>query len=97
MKPVAFHPEAKAEQAAAARWYEERVPGLGAAFREEAEAAASRIAATPEAFGIVSGDIRRHRLHRFPFGMIYRVEAERVFILAVMHLHRDPTYWEHRA
>lgn len=97
MKRIVFHPEAKAEQAGAARWYDHRVRGLGAAFRNEAEAAASRIAATPEAFGVVADDIRCHRLHRFPFGMIYRVEADRIFILAVMHLHRDPEYWEHRA
>ncbi len=96
MKRIVFHAEAKAELKSAARWYEKRVVGLGASFREESEAAASRIASSPEAFGVVSGDIRCHLLHRFPYGLFYRIQSDRIFILAVMHLHRDPDYWKER-
>ena len=96
MKRVLFHPEAEAEMTAAARWYEERAPGLGAALLDEVEAAIARIAASPEAWSIVTDDIRRHVLHRFPFGVLYRVRSDQVFVLAVMHLHREPHYWEHR-
>ena len=96
MKPVVFHPEADAEVIDAADWYDGRLRGLGADFLDEIDAAVSRISDTPEAFGIVTDDIRRHLLHRFPFGVLYRVEADRIFVLAVMHLHREPHYWERR-
>ena len=34
--------------------------------------------------------------HRFPFGIVYRLEMDRIFVLAVMHFHRDPQYWRYR-
>jgi len=42
------------------------------------------------------GDIRRCLTNRFPYGILYSIESDRIFILAVMHLHRDPDYWKHR-
>ena len=96
MKRVAFHPEAKAELVTAARWYDAQKQGLGRELREEAEAAVSRVLATPEAFGSVRDDVRCHQLHRFPYGIVYRVQPNRIYIVAVTHLHRDPQYWENR-
>ncbi|NQU26404.1 MAG: type II toxin-antitoxin system RelE/ParE family toxin [Candidatus Nealsonbacteria bacterium] len=96
MKRVVFHPEAKAELVTAARWYDAQKQGLGRELREEAEAAVSRILAAPEAFGSVRDGERCHQLHRFPYGIVYRVESGRIHIVAVMHLHRDPQYWEDR-
>ena len=96
MTRAVFHPEAESEMLASARWYEERCAGLGAAFLSEVEAAIGRISATPDAWAIVSDQIRRYRLHRFPFAVLYRPEPDRIYILAVMHLHREPGYWEHR-
>ena len=96
MTPVVFHPEAEAEMAASARWYDERSPGLGKRFLSGVRAATERIAASPEAWGFVTEGIRRHLVHRFPFGILYRPEADRIYVLAVMHLHREPEYWKHR-
>ncbi len=96
MTPVVFHPEADAEMAASARWYDQRSPGLGKRFLSEVRAATARIAASPEAWGLAAEGIRRHLVHRFPFGILYREETDRIYILAVMHLHREPEYWRHR-
>jgi plasmid stabilization system protein ParE len=96
MRGVAFHPEARAELAAAARWYNKQRSGLGGQFRQEAMAAISRILQGPEAFGVIGGDVRCHILHRFPYGILYQIQPGRIFVVAVMHLHRDPEYWEHR-
>jgi hypothetical protein len=96
VRPVIFHAEAKAELFDAARWYNTQVRGLGSEFRQEPRAAAARIAATPEAFGFYSGNIRFHRLHRFPYALLYEVRPHEVFVVAVMHLHRHPDYWKHR-
>lgn len=96
MKPAVFHPQADAEMIAAAQWYDSQHRGLGSEFLDEIDAAIARVSETPEAFGVIRDDIRCHRLHRFPHGLLYRVESDRVFVVAVMHLHRDPHYWEHR-
>ncbi len=96
MTLVVFHPEAEAEMRASARWYEARSPGLGTLFLGEIESAVARIAANPEAWAAVKDKVRRHLVHRFPFGVLYRAEGERIFILSVMHLHREPEYWKHR-
>lgn len=96
MTPVEFHPEAEAEMRASARWYDEQSAGLGESFLDAVEAATARIVANPEAFGFAGHDIRRHLVNRFPFGILYRVETTRIYVLAVSHLNRKPTYWEHR-
>ena len=96
MTRIVFHPAAGAEVIESAEWYQSRVPDLGASFLDEVDAAISRIASAPEAFGKVLHDIRMHLLHRFPYGIIYRVETDRIFVIAVMHLHRDPNYWKGR-
>jgi len=36
------------------------------------------------------------RVFRFPYALLYRVEADTITILAVMHMHRRPGYWEQR-
>jgi len=41
-------------------------------------------------------DIRRALVHRFPYGVLYVLERDRLLIIAVMHLHRQPGYWQNR-
>ncbi|CAN5490471.1 hypothetical protein BH10PSE6_BH10PSE6_28480 [soil metagenome] len=40
--------------------------------------------------------IRRCRLSRFPYGLIYTIDKYDVLVLAVAHLHRRPDYWRDR-
>ncbi len=96
MKPVELHPEAEAEMRVAARWYHACQPGLGARFLREVAQAGKRIASHPEACPIVSGSVRRCLVDSFPFGLLYRVEGEKVYVLAVMHQKREPNYWKCR-
>jgi plasmid stabilization system protein ParE len=55
-----------------------------------------RIAANPEWYPRVSGGIRKCRVPRFPYGVLYRFNGEQVDILVVMHLHRQPGFWKKR-
>lgn len=41
-------------------------------------------------------DIRRFLVRRFPYGILYTIEADHILILAIMHLSREPGYWRHR-
>jgi plasmid stabilization system protein ParE len=40
--------------------------------------------------------LRRLLVPRFPYGLLYRVEDERIFIVAVAHFSRRPGYWRSR-
>lgn len=96
MNRIVIHPDADTEIIAATQWYDEQRAGLGSEFLDEFEAALARIRLAPETYGVLINRIRQHKLHRFPFAVVYRVESDRIFVLAVMHLHRDPDYWRHR-
>ena len=91
-----FHPEAETEFNEAIDYYEECEPGLGEDFAIEVHATIQNILTYPEAWPMLEDDIRRCLTSRFPYGVLYSIETEGVFILAVMHLHRNPDYWKHR-
>ena len=82
---------------AAAAYYEERVRGLGDEFLDEVEHGLRRIQQFPLLWPVYEGEYRRSLLRRFPYGLIYRVDPPRTFIIAVAHLHRKPGYWKDRA
>jgi hypothetical protein len=42
---------------------------------------------------IIREPFRRFLTKRFPFGIIYRIEKERIFIVTVMHLKQEPFFW----
>jgi len=50
----------------------------------------------PLAAPVERGDIRRIILSRFPYKLLYSVEADHIYIVAVAHLHRAPDYWIER-
>jgi len=87
MRQATFHEKAEAEVRDAARWYEERRPGLGKDFREEVEAAVSTILRSPETFGFVIEGVRQHLVHRFPFSIVYRAEGDLISDLLTYPLH----------
>lgn len=93
--PVTYHPAARAEFRRAARRYERELAGLGLAFLVAVREAETLIAEYPNA-GTPLGSNRRHLLRRFPYAIIYRLEFDRVFILAVAHTRRHPEYWHDR-
>lgn len=92
----AFHPEAETEFLEAIAYYEECAPGLGLDFSTEVRTAIQRILAYPLAWQVLEGEIRRALVHRFPYGVLYAVEENRIWIVAIMNLHRQPEYWQER-
>jgi plasmid stabilization system protein ParE len=91
-----FLPLAEEEMNEAARFDEERSSGLGRDFLDEVERTIESIAAHPHSGRKISENIRRRILGRFPFGILYTLERDRIVIVAVMHLHRQPGYWKAR-
>ncbi len=80
----------------AAAWYERQQAGLGKRFLSEIQDALNRILLNPELYALVEGDVRRCRVHTFPFGLLFRIRPDCIAIMAVMHLYRDPDCWKTR-
>jgi toxin ParE2 len=93
---VSRHPEVPQELEAAALWYEERQPGLGEDFLGEYQSTLGRILREPERWRKIRADNRKLNFHRFPYAIVYSVQADELYIKAVMHLHRRPFYWSQR-
>lgn len=93
-----FHPEAQTEFGLAVDYYEERRTGLGLQLAAEVHATVERIIAQPTMWPMLTVDVRRCLVRRFPYGVLYAYNehAGEVLILAVMHLHREPGYWANR-
>ena len=64
-------------------------------FVTEFRRAVDRILQFPDGWQPLDSEYRRCRLHRFPYGVIYRIDAgaEEIVVIAVHHLHRRPGSW----
>ena len=92
-----FHRAAIAEHLGQVAFYESQVAGLGADYLLEFDAAIGRVCAAPERFPLVAPpNIHKIALRRFPFHVIYRVQATQVVVLALAHQRRRPVYWAGR-
>jgi plasmid stabilization system protein ParE len=94
---IEFSPEATTEFSDGVNYYERQMPGLGARFRADVRAALSRLRQWPLATQVERGEIRRMLLSRFPYKLLYSVESDHIYILALAHLHRAPAYWVERS
>ena len=96
MSPIRFHPEAETEMIEAAAWYETQQTGLGKRFLTCVQDALNRVELDPALYPVVDNDVRRCLTKTFPFGVLFRIKSDMIELVAVMHLHRDPTYWKQR-
>ena len=90
-----MHPAARKEFAAAALYYEEQSPGMGARFANAFERVVDIIEAHPYS-GVQHADEPQARLWRidgFPYSVIYAFPDDGGAIYAVAHTSRDPRYW----
>jgi plasmid stabilization system protein ParE len=93
---VHFRQDAETDVADAAAWYENQSAGLGAEFLDEILAACNIIAENPQMYPVLHRGTRRAVIHKFPFGIYYRVENDLVTVVGVMHASRDPNKWKKR-
>lgn len=50
----------------------------------------------PSGWHPLTPEIRRCRLRRFPYGVVYTIESGEGHVLAIAHQHRKPGYWKDR-
>jgi plasmid stabilization system protein ParE len=92
-----IRPEAEVDLTNARDWYERQRAGLGAAFLLCVEEVLERISRTPEMYRVVHQDIWRALTRRFPYAVYYRIVANAVVVLGILHTRRDPREWQSRA
>ena len=94
---VEYHPAIEAELRAIQNYYEERSSGLGEQFIDEFERQVLQLAARPERWMVIAGDLRRCLMRRFPYIIYFRwVDSERIRITVVKHQRRHPEHGRER-
>lgn len=93
---ITLHPLAERDILSAARFYEDKVSGLGTEFITEVERAVSLASTNPEIGRVLDAPVRRIVLRRFPHSVIYRAKTSEVHILAIAHHRRRPNFWHSR-
>lgn len=92
MLPIVFRKRARDDLAAAHDWYEERA-SLGEGFLSAVQSSLNTAALYPDLFSVVHNGVRRAIVSRFPFGIFYVVEPQRIVVLRILHTARDPNLW----
>jgi len=95
--PIVLRPEAQTDLLEAREWYEQQRRGLAEAFVDRVDEMFSRIREFPELYAVVLRDVRRGKLRKFPYVVYYRVLADRIEVIGVLHGSRDPRIWQDRA
>ena len=93
---IIIRPEAENDINTAYEWYESQRAGLGKEFAQELSASMDRIMESPRIYSELYQGIRRALLRRFPFGVYYLFNDEKIIVLSVLHLAMDPVKWKRR-
>ncbi|MCA8991395.1 MAG: type II toxin-antitoxin system RelE/ParE family toxin [Planctomycetaceae bacterium] len=93
---IEFHPQAKDELESSADWYAERSAAAARDFLVSVDLALKSIGHNPARFPRVDDHHRSCGVMKFPYQIVYRHDAERVFIIAVAHAKRRPGFWQGR-
>ena len=93
---VLFDELASLECNEAIEFYELELKGFGVQSKKEIKRALRTIFQYPKIGTVAEDDIRKFSLNRFPYKILYSIEENYIFVIAVAHLHRKPNYWVER-
>ncbi len=90
---VEFEVSAQHDLAAAFEWYESKQSGLGNEFLRCVAAVEETLTRNPLRYPVANEPYRSAKLRKFPYGLHYRIIANKVSILACLHFRQDPHIW----
>ena len=73
-------------------YYEAQLEGLGLRFKESIVQGFERIKKHPEAWEAYSGNTRKYTIGKFPYKIIYTIDNDKIYIIAVANSHQNPDY-----
>lgn len=96
-----IHAETLAEIDATVAWYDAQRAGVGLEFLAEVRRAMTELRAapgvsTPDRSAPADAQVRRRRVRRFPYAIVFAETPNEYVVIAVMHLRRRPGYWRSR-
>ena len=96
MREVRLHPDAVEEAHAAWLRYRELRQELADDFAVRFDRATAAIAARPASFPPDRDGVRRCRMSRFPYALVFVASERFIDLVAVAHTRRRPGYWRTR-
>lgn len=93
-RAIAFHPRVEDDLASIYDYYEAFDPALPGRFEARMDQQIKRIELFPESGSILFESYRRVLLKRFPYLAVYVVGDDRIDLLAVVNVRRDPEWIE---
>ena len=94
--PVVWLPEANEDLLEARAWYDNIRRELGDRFALAVEAAVEAITENPMQFPVVYRNRRRAGVRRFPYGIFFEIQEQRIVVVACFHGRRNPRRWQRR-
>ncbi len=93
---IRVHPGAGQDVCEARCWLNSRQPGLGDRLVDAVTEATNLIEDDAFRHRTYWRDIRRYRIPRWEYAVLFRVHDDEVIIFAIAHLRRNPDYWKSR-
>jgi plasmid stabilization system protein ParE len=90
------HPLAQCDREAALLYLQRESPRAAMRFAAELERARRAITRQPLTWPLAEPGVRRYKLRKFPYAVLYRVVGDNVWIVAIADLRRQPGYWRDR-
>jgi plasmid stabilization system protein ParE len=86
---VRLRPEVELDILLAAGWYESQRQGLGAAFIDEISQVVASLAGNALLYAELFDGIRRVFAKRFPYAVYFKLIADEVVVISILHMRRQ--------
>lgn len=96
MKPLHYHPDARAEIDEAHLWYRRDSLQASDGFLEELIPAIDRVQSRPGTYTRYLHGTQRLVLQHYPYSIVFRERLHDIQIVAIAHASRRPGYWAGR-
>jgi len=96
MIDLIIHPAARAEFQSAADWYAERSVQVAERFASKVEAAITAIRDHPDRYALIDDMHRMYLVDGFSYCIAYRLQRDRIEIVAIRHAAQDQDAWKDR-
>ncbi len=91
-----FTDEAKQDIKRASIWYNNKRKKLGIEFLSNVEFILPTLQQNPFQFAVVYRNVRKAKVERFPYTILYVMKGDLIIIFAVFHASRNPNIWKTR-
>lgn len=91
-----LHPDASFEGMEARAWIDSDDAKQASLFAAALQEAFEKIKRRPLSYRRFEGEFRKIKVGKFRYSVVYRILADEIQVIAIMHQHRRPGYWKGR-